>query len=71
MSIVIGYFFLRGIGDIIRVFFIDSLEKEVIVVKEILKSLKFRKGVKIVLCFMCVRCNVDFLRIVNEVENRI
>ncbi|WP_041723112.1 flavodoxin-dependent (E)-4-hydroxy-3-methylbut-2-enyl-diphosphate synthase [Caldicellulosiruptor hydrothermalis] len=70
-SIAIGYLLLRGIGDTIRVSLTDSPEKEVIVAKEILKSLKLRKGVKMVSCPTCARCNVDLLKIANEVENRI
>jgi len=47
-SIAIGYLLLRGIGDTIRVSLTDEPEKEVIVAKEILKSVKPRKGGKIV-----------------------
>lgn len=70
-SIAIGYLLLRGIGDTIRVSLTDSPEKEVIVAKEILKSLNLRKGVKIVSCPTCARCNVDLLKIADEVEKRI
>lgn len=70
-SIAIGYLLLRGIGDTIRVSLTDSPEKEVIVAKEILKNLNLRKGVKIVSCPTCARCNVDLLKIADEVEKRI
>ncbi|WP_041741574.1 flavodoxin-dependent (E)-4-hydroxy-3-methylbut-2-enyl-diphosphate synthase [Caldicellulosiruptor kronotskyensis] len=70
-SIAIGYLLMKGIGDTIRVSLTDSPEKEVIVAKEILKSLNLRKGVKIVSCPTCARCNVDLLKIADEVEKRL
>lgn len=70
-SIAIGYLLLKGIGDTIRVSLTDSPEKEVVVAKEILKGLKLKKGVNIISCPTCARCNVDLIGIVGEVEKRL
>ncbi|WAM32366.1 flavodoxin-dependent (E)-4-hydroxy-3-methylbut-2-enyl-diphosphate synthase [Caldicellulosiruptor naganoensis] len=70
-SIAIGYLLLQGIGDTIRVSLTDDPEKEVIVAKKILQGLKLRKGVNIISCPTCARCNVDLIKIANEVENRV
>jgi len=70
-SIAIGHLLLQGIGDTIRVSLTDDPEKEVIVAKEILKGLKLKKGVNIISCPTCARCNVDLIKIANEVEKRI
>jgi len=70
-SIAIGHLLLQGIGDTIRVSLTDDPEKEVTVAKEILKGLKLKKGVNIISCPTCARCNVDLIKIANEVEKRI
>lgn len=70
-SIAIGHLLLQGIGDTIRVSLTDDPEKEVIVAKEILKGLKLKRGVNIISCPTCARCNVNLIKIANEVEKRV
>ncbi|MEZ0537312.1 flavodoxin-dependent (E)-4-hydroxy-3-methylbut-2-enyl-diphosphate synthase [Caldicellulosiruptoraceae bacterium PP1] len=70
-SIAIGSLLLDGIGDTIRVSLTDDPLKEVIVAKEILKSINLRKGVNIISCPTCARCRVNLTQIASEVEKRL
>ena len=71
-SIGIGSLLSQGIGDTIRVSITGDPLLEVKVGKEILKSLKLRKfGVNIVSCPTCARTNVDLIKIVNDVEEKV
>ena len=61
-----------GIGDLIRVSLTASPVEEVIVGNEILKTLGYRKGMVIVSCPTCGRCNVpDFFEIVRSVKSKL
>ncbi len=70
-SIGIGSLLLDGIGDTIRVSLTAPPVKEVTAGIEILKSLGLRKGVKMVSCPTCGRCQVDMIPLANEVNARI
>jgi len=70
-SIAIGTLLLEGIGDTIRVSLTDDPVNEVIVAKEILKSLGLRKGINIISCPTCARCRVNLIEIAKMVENKI
>lgn len=70
-SIGIGYLLTEGIGDTMRVSLTDSPLKEVEVGMAILKSLGLRRrGIEIISCPTCGRCNVDILSIANEVREK-
>ncbi|WP_055079143.1 flavodoxin-dependent (E)-4-hydroxy-3-methylbut-2-enyl-diphosphate synthase [Lagierella massiliensis] len=71
-AVGIGSLLSQGIGDTIRVSLTAPPEEEVIVGKEILKSLKLRtEGVNIVSCPTCARTNIDLIKIVEEAEERL
>ena len=70
-SIGIGTLLLDGIGDTIRVSLTAAPEKEVEAAKAILKALNLRPGIDIISCPTCDRCNIDIIRIANEVEKRV
>lgn len=71
-AVGIGSLLSQGIGDTIRVSLTAPPEDEVIVGKEILKSLKLRtEGVNIVSCPTCARTNIDLIKIVEEAEKRL
>lgn len=71
-AVGIGSLLSQGIGDTIRVSLTAPPEEEVIVGKEILKSLKLRtEGVNIVSCPTCARTNIDLINIVEEAEKRL
>lgn len=70
-SVGIGTLLSEGIGDTIRVSLTDEPEKEVIVGKEILKSLGLAsRNVEIISCPTCGRIEVDLLKITEELEER-
>jgi len=70
-SIGIGALLLDGIGDTIRVSLTAEPEKEVEAAKAILKALGLRPGIDIISCPTCGRCNIDIIKMANEVETRI
>jgi len=70
-SIGIGTLLLEGIGDTIRVSLTAEPEKEIIAAKAILKALNLRSGIDIISCPTCGRCNIDVIKIANEVEQRL
>lgn len=71
-AVGIGSLLSQGIGDTIRVSLTAPPEEEVIVGKEILKSLKLKtEGVNIVSCPTCARTNIDLIKIVEEAEERL
>ena len=70
-SIGIGTLLLDGIGDSIRVSLTAPPEKEIDAAKAILKALNLRPGIDIISCPTCGRCNIDIIKITNEVEKRI
>jgi len=69
-SIGIGSLLLDGIGDSIRVSLTAEPEKEIEAAKAILRALGLHPGVDIISCPTCGRCNIDIIKITNEVEAR-
>jgi (E)-4-hydroxy-3-methylbut-2-enyl-diphosphate synthase len=71
-AVGIGTLLAEGIGDTIRVSLTAPVEEEVIVGREILKSLFLREhGPMIVSCPTCGRCNIDLIRLVKQVEKKL
>jgi len=71
-SIAIGALLLGGIGDTIRVSLTDAPLAEVKAAKSILEALELQRfGPQIVSCPTCGRCEVDLVKIVNNLENRL
>lgn len=71
-AIGIGALLADGIGDTIRVSLTADPEEEVLAAKRILSSLDLRNfGPEIISCPTCGRCQVDLLKIVNEVEKKV
>ncbi|MDU3336190.1 flavodoxin-dependent (E)-4-hydroxy-3-methylbut-2-enyl-diphosphate synthase [Paraclostridium bifermentans] len=71
-SIGVGALLLKGIGDTIRISLTGDPTEEVIVGKEILRSLDFLNDkIKVISCPTCGRCNIDLISVVNEVEEKI
>ena len=70
-SIGIGTLLAEGIGDTIRVSLTADPVREVVVAKEILKSLGLKKGMDIVSCPTCGRTDIDLIGISKEVEERL
>lgn len=68
-SIGIGLLLSEGIGDTLRVSLTGDSVEEVRVGYEILKALKIRqRGVEIISCPTCGRCEVDLTHLVEKVE---
>ena len=68
-SIGIGILLSEGIGDTLRVSLTGDPVEEVRVGYEILRALNIRKrGVEIISCPICGRCEVDLTRLVEKVE---
>lgn len=71
-SIAIGALLLEGIGDTIRVSLTDKSKAEVKVAKSILEALGLRCfGPEIISCPTCGRCEVDLIKIVNDLEKKL
>jgi (E)-4-hydroxy-3-methylbut-2-enyl-diphosphate synthase len=71
-SIGIGALLLDGIGDTVRVSLTADPVEEIAVAKNILSSLRLRGyGPEIISCPTCGRCQVDLIRIVNELKIRL
>jgi len=70
-AIGIGALLLDGIGDTIRVSLTAEPEREIEAAKAILKALHLRPGIDIISCPTCGRCNIDIIKILNEVEKRL
>jgi (E)-4-hydroxy-3-methylbut-2-enyl-diphosphate synthase len=71
-SIGIGFLLAEGIGDTLRVSLTGDPVEEVRVGYEILRALRIRKkGVEIISCPTCGRCEVDISQIVSRVEKGI
>jgi len=71
-SVGIGLLLGEGIGDTIRVSLTADPVAEVRVAYEILRALGLRKrGVEIVSCPTCGRCEIDLIPVAREVEERL
>ena len=71
-SIGIGALLLDGIGDTIRVSLTADPVEEVIAAKRILSSLGLRRfGPEIISCPTCGRCQVDLVKIVGQLDNKL
>lgn len=71
-AVGMGTLLAEGIGDTIRVSLTDEPENEIIVGKEILKSLGLaQRDVEIIACPTCGRLDVDLFKIVTELEEKV
>jgi (E)-4-hydroxy-3-methylbut-2-enyl-diphosphate synthase len=71
-SVALGALLLDGIGDTIRVSLTDIPVREVYAGKVILGSLGLRKfGHSLISCPTCGRCEVDLVKIVKELEEKL
>lgn len=71
-SIALGTLLMEGIGDTIRVSVTGQPHSEVLIAKEILQGLGLRRfGPEIISCPTCARCDVDLIKIVNELKNQL
>lgn len=71
-AIALGTLLLEGIGDTLRVSLTAPPEEEVKAGREILSSLGLRSfGPKVVSCPTCGRCQVNLIRIVQQVSRRL
>ena len=71
-AVGIGSILAQGLGDTIRVSLTGNPVEEIRVAYDILKSLNLRdKGVKIISCPTCGRCEIDLVEIANQVEKEI
>ncbi|MEI9477305.1 MAG: flavodoxin-dependent (E)-4-hydroxy-3-methylbut-2-enyl-diphosphate synthase [Deltaproteobacteria bacterium] len=71
-SIGIGFLLSEGIGDTLRVSLTGDPVEEVHAGYEILRALRIRqKGVEIISCPTCGRCEINILQIVKKVEKGI
>ena len=71
-SIGVGALLLKGIGDTMRISLTGDPTEEVLVGKEILRSLDLLNDrIKVISCPTCGRCNIDLISTVNEVESKI
>jgi (E)-4-hydroxy-3-methylbut-2-enyl-diphosphate synthase len=69
-SIATASLLLEGIGDTMRISLTDAPAEEVKVAKCILESIGLRSfGPQIVSCPTCGRCEVNLLKVVNDLEN--
>ncbi|WP_130865747.1 flavodoxin-dependent (E)-4-hydroxy-3-methylbut-2-enyl-diphosphate synthase [Acidipropionibacterium timonense] len=69
-SVAFGHLLAEGIGDTIRVSLSDDPVEEVKVGIKILEALNLRpRGLEIVSCPMCGRCQVDVLKLANDVTD--
>ena len=71
-SIAIGVLLLEGIGDTIRVSLTDTPSEEVKAARFILETLGLYNWTpEIISCPTCGRCEVDLVKIVNELEQKL
>lgn len=72
-AIGIGTLLAEGIGDTIRVSMTGSPHEEVRAGLAILEALELRqqRGVEIISCPTCARCEIDLCELVEEVERRL
>jgi (E)-4-hydroxy-3-methylbut-2-enyl-diphosphate synthase len=71
-AILIGALLLDGIGDTIRISLTDKPQEEVKVAQSILEAAGLDAyGPQIISCPTCGRCQVDLLKVVSELENKL
>lgn len=71
-SVGIGVLLAEGIGDTIRVSLTGDPVEEIVVGREILKSLgHLQEGIEFISCPTCGRTQLDLIRIASEVEQRL
>ena len=71
-SIALGSLLMEGIGDTIRVSLTANPVEEVRAAQCILESLGLRsKGVQLISCPTCGRCELDLISIVKDLENKL
>lgn len=71
-SVGIGALLAQGIGDTIRVSLTGDPVEEIVVGREILKSLGFiQGGIEFISCPTCGRTQLDLVKIATEVEERL
>jgi len=71
-SVGLGILLADGIGDTMRVSLTGDVLDEVMVGYEILKSLGLRqRGVNFVSCPTCGRCQINLVKVANEVEKKL
>jgi len=70
-TVGIGALLAQGIGDTIRVSLTGDPVKEVVIAREILKSLELIKGVSVISCPTCGRCKINVEKIAKKIEDRI
>lgn len=71
-SIGVGSLLSDGIGDTIRISLTGDPVEEIKVGKEILRSIGLLNDkIKIVSCPTCGRCQINLIKLANEVENKI
>lgn len=71
-SVGLGVLMYLGLGDTIRVSLTSDPVEEVKAAYQILQSLELRStGVDIISCPTCSRCEVNLIKIVNELERKI
>jgi len=71
-AIGIGLLLAEGIGDTIRVSLTSDPIDEIKAAYEILRALKLReRGVEVISCPTCGRCEIDIIGMTHEVEKRL
>jgi (E)-4-hydroxy-3-methylbut-2-enyl-diphosphate synthase len=70
-AIGIGSLLADGIGDTIRVSLTADPTEEVKAAIDILKAVGKRKGIEIISCPTCGRCNIDVESLVNQLEKQL
>lgn len=71
-SVGLGYLLLNGIGDTLRVSLTADPADEIIVAKEILKSLELRAlGPMLISCPTCARREIDVIALAKRVEKEL
>jgi (E)-4-hydroxy-3-methylbut-2-enyl-diphosphate synthase len=71
-AIGIGSLLLDGIGDTVRVSLTADPAEEVMAAKRILSSLSLRRfGPDIISCPTCGRCQVDLVKIVDDLDRQL
>ena len=67
-SCAIGSLLCDGIGDTVRVSLTENCVREVYAARDLLKTLGLRKGVNIISCPTCARCDYDVIGIAGKLH---